>query len=255
MLFCIILSSNLTYASPTNLKQTISFDVEEWEKTVVFAEVEVYEGDKRHKKTTDDILIKDNIKTIENLKNIYSNEELYRMIEDNLYQAIEDQKNGSFIIWNNDVVENKIKYQFPNIYKEIKENELLNFDYTFFSDKDNNVIRSAGFKNFTFSLLFEAAFGLNIMDLSSYLEWKYDSNGVITSVISDDYMNVYGYWEDLGINASHDTYSYDRKTCTHYTEAKTRHNPLIGPTGSIIYPWMKMELTQTYGKLKDSGIK
>lgn len=239
---------NLTYASPEEIKH---IDLEKWYGLMVFGEVEVHEGNIKHEK----MITEENTMNVEELKNIYSNEELYIMIESNLYQTIEDQKNGASIIWNKDVVENHIKYEFPDIYKEIIENNLLEVDYTFLLDnKSENQLMDAGSMNYTFSVLFKDSLFLKMIKVNSFLTWKYDENHKLTSVTADDYVNVYGYWADLGINASTNTYSYDKKTCTHYTEAKTRHEPVIGPDGSIIYPWIKMELTGTYGKLLDSGV-
>ncbi|MGN9164740.1 hypothetical protein ACTNDY_05575 [Tissierellaceae bacterium HCP3S3_D8] len=250
LLVVLFLPINLVYANSEEIKPV---DLEKWSQLSVFGEVEIQEGNIKHER----IATEQNSMSIEQLKNTYSNEELYALIENNLYQAINDQKNGSFIIWNKDVVENHIKYDFPHIYKEIKENNLLKVDYTFFSDNNyklKNSSKSSGSKDYTFSVTFKDGLRLKIFTVNSFITWEWDSNDKLTSVTADDYINVYDYWEDLGINASTNTYSYDKKTCVHYVEAKTRHNPLVGPKGPICYLWIKIELASTYGKVEDSGI-
>lgn len=85
LLVVLFLPINLVYANSEEIKPV---DLEKWSQLSVFGEVEIQEGNIKHER----IATEQNSMSIEQLKNTYSNEELYALIENNLYQAINDQK-------------------------------------------------------------------------------------------------------------------------------------------------------------------
>ncbi len=182
-----------------------------------------------------------NIKTI-SIKETrkLSDEELYKIAENNLREVILQQKNGARIVWNDNILESKIKEEFPHVYAEIKSNNLIKKE---FKIEELESASLSGSKTQSFTHTVYSYLGLRLFSITLQATWSwevarvYNVRNIRTSGESHDVL--WSYAKTVFSRGYYRTEPWGEEVYAHDFQAHFKRSTLGGANA---YPEIGVEL-------------
>lgn len=173
-----------------------------------------------------------------------SEEELLIQINANVDEALELQRNGMKVVWNEDFLNNVIAISFPDVYSKIIESQNSykeNINDLLISLKDLSIMANPGSNTVVECVDYVDILNIPLFEFCCRIYWTWDSNK-ITSVLPTTWGQVFMPGWHYGGVVANQQYFYDNKTAF-YKWVKGYFYFLYESFNlTNCYPWQSFEL-------------